>query len=158
MSFFHPGVDIHDPSFQALPKEEMEVLDKAAKWLIKWGAAGTMAGILVGESFKPANFLISQSMVFFEPMVQAIFDTRQYTIFYQALEKRESIEIFLQMIEAYDAERVKEEKAVKIWYRYQTRKWTRYQRFFRFFRPGVVFPAWAKRTKALRNWRNRSNR
>lgn len=156
MSFLGPDVDIHDPDFKPLPEEEEEVLDKAARWLVRWGVAGTMAGILVGESMKPANFLISQSMVFFEPMVNALFDTRQYQVFYRALEKRDSIEIFLQKVEVYDAERVKEEKAVKVWYRYQKRKWTWNQRLFRFFRPGIQFPSWAIRAKVLRNFRHDS--
>lgn len=150
------NINIADPDFKALPKEEMEVLEKAARWLVKWGAAGTMVGILVGESMRPTNFLVSQSMVFFEPMVNAIFDTRQYQIFYSALEKRDSVEVFLQMVEAYDAERVLEEKAVKVWYRYQKRKWTRSQRFIKFFRPGVEFPRWAIRHKVLKSWQDNS--
>lgn len=152
------NIDIADPSFKALPEEEMEVLDKAAHWLVKWGVAGTMVGILVGESMKPANFLISQSMVFFEPMANAIFDTRQYKTFYRALEKRDSVEIFLQKIEAYDAERVIEEKAVKLWYRYQKRKWTWSRRLLNFFRPGVTFPPWAIRYKVLKSWQDNSRR
>ena len=53
MSFFRGGPPIDDPSFQPLPEEEMAVLDKAAKWFVKWGAAGTIAGIMIGESVKP---------------------------------------------------------------------------------------------------------
>lgn len=161
MSFFHTDVDIQDPNFQPLPEEEMEVLDKFARWVVKWGAAGTVAGIMIGESVRPANFLLSQGMVFAEPiaepLVRMVFNTKEYAVFYRALEKRSSIEILLQKIEAYDAERAIQEKAVKIWYRYQKKHWNWYQRFFRFFRPGVSYPPWAMRTKALRNWRDGSD-
>jgi hypothetical protein len=151
VSLFRGNVDIHDPDFKPLPEEEMEVIDKVARWMVqKWGAAGTMLSIMVGESMKPANFITSQAMVFFEPIVAAFLDTRQYKIFYSALEKRESVEIFLQKVEEYDAVAKKHEKASKVWYRYQKQKMTWYQRVWHFIVPGTKRSRWAVRAAVLR--------
>ena len=144
MSFFRGEPPINDPSFQPLPEEEMAVLDKAAKWFVKWGAAGTIAGIMIGESVKPANFLISQAMIFFEPMAQVVFNPTEYATFYRALEKRESVEILLQKIEAYDAVAKLREKAYKVWYKMEKRNWKWYQRYIGIFLPKVEPPEWVK--------------
>lgn len=148
MGFFRGDPSIDDPSFQPLPEEEMAVLDKAAKWFVKWGAAGTIAGIMIGESVKPANFLISQAMIFFEPMAQVVFNPQEYATFYRALEKRQSVEILLQKIEAYDAIDKQKEKAVKQWYRIEKRKWKWYQRWFGVFPPKTDPPEWVKNPPA----------
>ena len=144
MSFFLNDPMLDDPSYKPMPEDELAVLDKAAKWFAKWGAAGSIAGILIGESIKPANFLISQSLVFFEPMAQVLFNPQEYATFYRALEKRESLEIFLRRLEAYDAESKLREKAVKAWYKIEKRKWKWYQRYIGLFPPKTEPPEWVK--------------
>ncbi|MEW5797287.1 MAG: hypothetical protein AB1772_13145 [Candidatus Zixiibacteriota bacterium] len=144
MSFFRGEPPIDDPSFQPLPEDEMAVLDKAAKWFVKWGAAGTVAGIMIGESVKPANFIISQALIFFEPMAQIVFNPQEYATFYRALEKRQSVEILLQKIEAYDAVAKQRERAVKAWYKIEKRKWKWYQRYLGIFPPKTDPPEWVK--------------
>jgi len=144
MGFFRSDPSLDDPSFEPLPEEEMAVLEKAAKWFVKWGAAGTVAGIMIGESVKPANFIISQAMVFFEPIAQVIFSPKEYATFYKALEKRQSVEIFLQKIEAYDAVAKQRERAFRKWYKLEKRNWKWYQRWLGLFPPRADAPDWVK--------------
>ena len=113
---------LDDPGFQALPEEEMAVIDKFAKWIGKWGAAGTVGGIMFFESVKPANFLMSQAMVFFEPFAQIIFNPREYKTFYSALEKRYTLEILIRKIEEYDSQNRLKEVAYKKWYKIEKKK------------------------------------
>ena len=144
MNLFGRDDRFDDPDFKPLPEDEEAVLDKAAKWFAKWGAAGTVGGILLGESVKPANFILSQAMVFFEPMAQILFNPKEYTTFYRALEKRESVELFLQKLEAYDAESRKKERAFKKWHKLEKKNWKWYQRWLGLFPPKADAPDWVK--------------
>lgn len=144
MGFFRNEPNLDDPTFEPLPEEEMAVLDKFAKWINKWGAAGTVGGILVFESVKPANFLISQAMVFFEPFAQILFNSREYTTFYKALEKRHSVEILLRKIEEYDAVSRRREIAFKKWEKIERKRWKWYQRYLGVFLPKADPPDWVK--------------
>ena len=69
--------------------EEDAVLDKLAKKAVERGMA--VPAILFLESIKPLNFIASQVMVFFEPVIQSVFNFRDYNTLRSALEKRESI-------------------------------------------------------------------
>lgn len=51
------------------------------------------------ESVKPMNFVGSQVMQFFQPMIAAFFPTNKYDQLRALLEKRESIEVLIQKIE-----------------------------------------------------------
>ena len=133
-----------DPDFKPLPEDEEAVLEKAAKWFNKWGAAGTVAGIMLGESFKPTNFILSQAMVFFEPMAQVVFNAKEYATFYRALEKRESVELFLQKLEALDAVDRKKETAYSKWHKLEKKNWKWYQRWLGLFPPKADAPDWVK--------------
>ena len=135
------GTDLPNDGKDALPEEELAVLDKLARWLVtKWGSAGTMVGILVGESMKPANYIGSQMLVFFEPIVQTLFNIREYDTFRSALEKRESLEILLRKIEEYDAIEQRREKAFKKWLKQEKKKWKWYQRYLGIFTPKFEVP------------------
>ncbi len=80
-----------------LTPEEDRLLRILAKEIVKRGM-GTPA-ILFLEPFKPLSFIGSQIMVFFEPIVNAIFPTNTYEVLEQALEKRISVEILIRYIE-----------------------------------------------------------
>ncbi len=103
MSFFKPGSgsDVPEKGNEALPEDESRVLDKLAGKVVEKGM--TVPAILFLESVKPLNFIGSQAMVFFEPIVQTVFNIKDYDTLRQALEKRQTIEILLQKIEALDA-------------------------------------------------------
>jgi DNA repair photolyase len=99
-------------SEEKLPPEQEEVLDKVAKKVVE--KRMTVPALMFIESVKPLNFIGSQVMVFFEPIVQSLFDFRSYTIFREAIESRDNVELLMQKIEKYDARSVKFERAYKI--------------------------------------------
>lgn len=140
MSFFKSDPNFSDPNYCPLPEEEQVVLDKLARKTVQWGAGMTVAAILFLESVKPANFIMSQVLVFFEPIIQSVFSIKDYDTFRCALERRETIEILIQKIEAYDAIAKKRDKALKKWYRQEKKKWKWYQRYVGVFLPKLDPP------------------
>jgi len=140
MSFFKSDPSLSDPNHCPLPEEEQAVLDKLARKTVQWGGGMTVAGILFLESIKPANFIISQVLVFFEPIIQSVFSIKDYDTFRCALEKRETIEILIQKIEAYDAIAKKRDNAFKKWYKQEKKKWKWYQRYLGVFLPKLDIP------------------
>ncbi len=106
-----PGKSKKDATEGSLTPEQDEVLEKVAKKVVE--KRMTVPALMFIESVKPLNFIGSQVMVFFEPIVQTIFDFKGYTIFREAIEDRENVELLMQKIEKHDAEAVKLEKAYK---------------------------------------------
>jgi len=140
VSFFKSDPNLSDPSYCPLPEEEQAVLDKLARKTVQWGPGMTVAAILFLESVKPANFIMSQVLVFFEPIIQSVFSIKDYDTFRCALEKREMIEILIQKIEVYDVIAKKREKAFRKWYKQEKKKWKWYQRYLGVFLPKLDPP------------------
>ena len=138
MSFLKGGADLPGPEKEILPQEEDAVLEKLARKTVDKGM--TVPAILFLESVKPLNFIGSQVLVFFEPIVQTVFNFKDYDTFRCALEKRESIEILITKIEALDAVARKRERAIKKWYKQEKRNWKWYQRYLGILRPKVAIP------------------
>lgn len=138
MSLFKGHADIPDPDNSLLPAEEDAVLDKLAKKAVERGMS--VPSILFLESVKPLNFIASQVMVFFEPVIQTVFNFKDYNNLRSALEKRESIEILLLKIENYDAVSLSRERRVKKYMKTVKKDWTWYQRYLGLFRPKVKIP------------------
>ena len=92
------------------------------------------------ESVKPLNFIASQTMVFFEPIIQTIFNFKDYNTLRTALERRESIEILLLKIEKYDAVAMDRDKRIKKYMKQVKKDWTWYQRYLGVFCPKVKIP------------------
>jgi hypothetical protein len=88
--------------------EEKALLDKLAKKVVHWKM--TAPAIMALESVKPLNYIGSQAMVFFEPIIQTIFNLRDYDTIRQMLERRETIEMLLLRIESFDAVARRKEK------------------------------------------------
>jgi len=86
-----------------LSKEEEELLEKLAEGIV--GRRLTAPAIAFLESIKPLNFLSSQAMLFFRPIVGAIFPTSVYDKIEKILEKRCGIERLLSAIERVEAEK-----------------------------------------------------
>lgn len=59
----------------------------------------SVPAIMFLETVKPLSFLGSQAMIFFEPIIQAIFAFKSYKEIYLLLEKRDNIELLMQEIE-----------------------------------------------------------
>ena len=86
---------------EPIPEDEERVLDKVAERVVRWRM--TIPAIIFLESVKPLNYIGSQSLVFFEPIVQSVFNFRDYDSFQRAMERRENVERLMQKIEAADA-------------------------------------------------------
>ena len=139
MGFFSRGsMEYPDPEEKRLPEEEEAVLDKLAHKVVDKG--WTVVAILFLESVKPLNYIGSQTMVFFEPMVQTIFNFRDYDTLRTALEKRETLEILLTKIEKYDALALVKEKRIKKFLKTERKKWKWYQRWLGIATPKVELP------------------
>ena len=96
MSFFKGSAELPDPERQPIPEEENLILEKLAKKAVEKGMA--VPAILFLESVKPLNYIGSQTMVFFEPIIQTVFNFKDYDTLRMSLEKRETIEILLKKI------------------------------------------------------------
>lgn len=138
MSLFKGNIDVPDPDNTSLTAEEEAILDKLANKAVERGMA--MPSILFLESVKPLNFIASQTMVFFEPIIQTIFNFKDYNTLRTALERRESIEILLLKIEKYDAVAMDRDKRIKKYMKQVKKDWTWYQRYLGVFCPKVKIP------------------
>ena len=138
MSVLKGGFHIPDPEENPLPEEEEAILEKLARWVVKKSMA--VPAIVFCESVKPLNYIGSQGMVFFEPIIQTIFTIKDYDTLRQALEKRETLEILIQKIEAYDAEAYQKEKRVKKFMKKEKKNWKWYQRWLGVATPRIEIP------------------
>ena len=138
MSIFKGSMNLPDPEKPALPEEEDAVLEKLAKKVVEWKMS--VPAILFLESVKPLNFIGSQTMVFFEPIIQTVFNIKDYDTFRVALEKRETIEILLLKIESLDAVALSRDKRIKRFMKVEKKKWKWYQRYLGVFLPKVTIP------------------
>ena len=91
--------------------EHKEVMDRFARKIIDWRM--TAPAILFLESAKPLSFLGNQALVFFQPMVQAIFNFKTYDEVVEILEDRDNLEYLLSRLEELEAERTREEREAK---------------------------------------------
>jgi len=138
MSFFNRGLHMPDPEKDPLPEEEAAILDKLARKTVE--RRMTVPAIMFLESVKPLNYIGSQALVFFEPIIQTVFNLKDYDTFRMALEKRETLEILIQKIEAFDAVVYDREKRVKKFMKREKKKWKWYQRWLGLFTPKVEIP------------------
>jgi hypothetical protein len=138
MGIFNRGWHMPDPEENPLPEEEEAVLEKLARKTVE--RRMTVPAIMFLESVKPLNYIGSQALVFFEPIVQTVFNFKDYDTFRLALEKRQTLEILIQKIEAYDAVAYDREKRVKKFMKQEKKKWKWYQRWLGLFPPRVDIP------------------
>jgi hypothetical protein len=75
------------------------------------------------ESVRPLNYVGSQVMVFFAPMVRVFFGLPEWDELREVLERRESIGYFLDLIEKKEGDVLEEEQRAR-----QERKETRKKR------------------------------
>lgn len=108
MGFFPIGAPSEGAPQERYSEHERELLDKVAQKVVHWKMA--IPAIMTLESVKPLNYIGSQAMVFFEPMVQTLLNLKDYDTFRQMLEKRETIEELLLRIEHFDAIALRKEK------------------------------------------------
>ncbi len=124
-----------DPDKNPLAPEENVIVEKVARKVVEKGM--TVPAILFLESVKPLNFIGSQTLVFFEPIVQTLFNFKDYNTFQTALEKRESIEVLLLKIEEFDAVEHRRQKAIKKYIKKEKKNWKWYQRWLGIATPKI---------------------
>jgi hypothetical protein len=96
---------------EELTERQIELLGKIADRVIKYRMA--MPAILFLESVRPLNYVGSQAMVFFAPIVHSLFSAREYDEIQQALEHRQTIAYLADVLEEKENERVTKEKEEK---------------------------------------------
>lgn len=69
--------------------------------------------LLFLESVRPLNFIGSQVLVFFEPMVQTLFNWSQYDRFTRLMSERQNLDRLSRMIDDEADERDRQEKAAR---------------------------------------------
>lgn len=95
----------------AQKQAEAELMRRLAAKVVEWQM--TVPAILFLESVKPLNYIGAQAMVFFEPIVQTVFNLKDYDTMRIMMEKRENVELLLLKIEELDAEALRKEKDAK---------------------------------------------
>ena len=100
-----------DEAALAQEHAEGEIIQRLAAKVVEWKM--TVPAILFLESVKPLNYIGAQAMVFFEPIVQTIFNLKDYDTFRIMMEKRENVEKLLLKIEELDAEALRREKDLR---------------------------------------------
>ena len=85
-----------------------EIMDRFARRIVDWRMSAP--AILFLESAKPLSFLGNQALVFFQPIVQSIFNFKTYDEFTEILEERENVEYLLLKIEEFEAEYTRKER------------------------------------------------
>ena len=83
-----------------LTAEQDELLDKIAGYIVRKRL--TPAVILALETSLPFNFVGSQLMVFFQPMVDFFISMKEYNMIMEMLDRRESIDILIDRIEEFE--------------------------------------------------------
>ena len=81
----------------ALTPDETRVLERLADRVVELRLE--VPALLTLESARPLSLLAGQSMIFFEPLVQALFRVADYRLFASLIERRESLDHLARMIE-----------------------------------------------------------
>ncbi len=83
--------------YEPLTERQLELLERIATFVVRRHMQ--VPALVVLESAKPLNYVGSQAMAFFEPMVRALFDAAEYGELRAILERRHSIETLIRKIE-----------------------------------------------------------
>jgi hypothetical protein len=97
-----------------LTPEQLKLFDRLSDRVVKMRM--TVPAMLFLESTRPLNFIGSQAMLFFAPMVHALFAAHEYNLLQQALERRETLGYLADLLEAkeqVESERERAEKQVR---------------------------------------------
>ena len=91
-----------------LTAEDEALLDRLATRAVELHME--VPAILALETSKPITVIASQAMIFFEPMIQSLFQFTDYRRFSALIERRDVMESLIQRIEA-EAERARARRA-----------------------------------------------
>lgn len=93
---------IEDESQTVFSEEETALLNKVADAVVKRRL--TAPALMFLESVRPLNFLGSQVMVFFQPIVSLAISIKEMEMLAQILERRRSIPFLIEIIEKREDE------------------------------------------------------
>jgi hypothetical protein len=88
---------VEDETSITFSEEEMKLLNKVTDIIVKKRL--TAVAVMFLESVRPLNFLGSQVIVFFQPIVNLIISTKELELLSKILEKRTSIPLLIELIE-----------------------------------------------------------
>ena len=97
--------------YEGLTDKQIDLLQRLARKIVDLRM--TVPAIFFLEMHKPLNFIGSQVMVFFNPIVTTFFSVIEYEEVQNMLEKRQSIEYFIREIEKQESEFLVQEEARK---------------------------------------------
>jgi len=92
-------------------ERKKEIIFKIAKNIVSRGL--TAPAIMFLESVKPMNFLGSQVMIFFEPIILTFFNINEYREASLMFEERNTVEKLINEIENIENEEKKDKKEKK---------------------------------------------
>ena len=90
-----------DVDGEPLSEEDQVILTKIASFIVRRGMS--TPALLLLESVKPLNFVGSQAMLFFEPILKSLFHADNYERVRLILERREGIELLLTKVEEIES-------------------------------------------------------
>ena len=99
------------PRPEDMAEPDFTLLVSLAKKVVKRRLA--VPAIFFLESSKPLNYVGSQAMVFFGPLVRILFESPNYYRYTELLEDRRTIELLLLMIEEFESEVDRGERAAR---------------------------------------------
>jgi hypothetical protein len=94
-----------------LTQRQGELLEKVARRVVDLRVSAMAIFLL--EATKPLSFLGSQLLVFFNPIIQPIFNFKDYEEVTEMIENRDNIEFLIQRIEKLQDEQIQRDRELK---------------------------------------------
>ena len=94
-----------------LNQRQGELLEKVARRVVDLRVSAMAVFLL--ESTKPLSFLGSQLLVFFNPIIQPIFNFKDYEEVTEMNENRDNIEFLIQRIESLQDAQIQKDRELK---------------------------------------------
>ena len=104
MGWFKQAFAISKPGSVPLTPHQEEIIDRLAVKVVEWQMS--VPAVLFLESVKPLNYVGSQILVFFSPIVNTVFTVPDYNEFVALMEERGNVEVLLKRIEAKEEARL----------------------------------------------------
>jgi len=130
MSLFSQSAPL-DENSENRPEDEERVIDTLAIKIVERRMAPV--AIMAVEAHRPFNYIASQAMIFaspiLDPLVEIVFNYRDYDVLRRAMERRSNVEYLILKIENYDAFAGLYDKKLKKFLKAEKKKWKWYQRW-----------------------------
>jgi hypothetical protein len=111
MSWWRNAFAISKPGAKPLTPRQEEIIERLAAKVVEWKMS--VPAVLFLESVKPLNYIGSQVLVFFAPIVRTIYSAPDYDEFVALMEERGNIEVLLRRIEEKEGVREPAQESVR---------------------------------------------